>query len=98
MKLLYLNLFVDDCLGDLQELKQSCADLVGRDWKDGDKARAAEVLDAFISLFDVLYAFASFGGEPFLMDAGPILASSHVWAWVTKWLIVGLNIKYVVLR
>ena len=57
MKLLYLNLFVDDCLGDLQELKQSCADLVGRDWKDGDKARAAEVLDAFISLFDVLYAF-----------------------------------------
>ena len=45
--------FVDDCLGDLQELKQSCADLVGRDWKDGDKARAAEVLVAFISLFDV---------------------------------------------
>ena len=45
--------FVDDYPGDLQELKQSCADLVGRDWKDGDKARAAEVLVAFISLFDV---------------------------------------------
>ena len=53
MKLPYLNLFVDDCLGDLQELKQSCADLVGRDWKDGDKGRGAEVLVAFISFFDV---------------------------------------------
>ena len=53
MNLLYMNLFVDDCPGDLQELKQSCADLVGRDWKDGDKARAAEVVVAFISLFDV---------------------------------------------